>query len=207
MGERPLRFTFRERMVGPMARGLDNPRVGAERGRAEGTIMTLDLVVTIADLAACVAGPEHIAALSGRVSFAGLADAAAVRDGTLELYAADPETGMKQMRYRVGFAGADGIDYRLHATKFIRPRRATVREQVTAYARLFADSAGTVGSDAGAEHPGTVVAAGVVVFRLRDLASFLWSMRVDRGPRLAGLARFLAFSRRELTTSVPALAS
>jgi hypothetical protein len=207
--DRPLRFSFRERMVGPMARGLDNPRVGAERGRAENTWMTADLVATIDDLGACIAGPAHVAALGGRVAFEPVATDAEVQDGTLELYAADPETGMKQIRYRFAFAGSDGRRYRVEATKFIRPGRATIREQVTAYARLFAEPPAGEGSAAtpdSAQMRG-VVAAGILVFRVRDLPSFLWSMRVEGAPRLTGLRHFLAFSRRELTTPVPALAS
>jgi hypothetical protein len=210
VSDRPLRFSFRERMVGPMARGLDNPRVGAERGRAENTWMTADLVATIDDLGACIAGPAHLAALAGRVAFEPVVADAEVEDGTLELYAADPETGMKQIRYRFAFAGGDGRRYRVEATKFIRPGRATIREQVTAYARVFAEpSRAAEGSAASAHGAPTraVVAAGVLVFRLRDLPGFLWSMRVEGAPRLAGLRHFLAFSRRELTTPVPALAS
>ncbi len=181
-----------------MARGTENPLVGAERGRVEATHFVGDFVVTIDDLAACIATPDHPARLGGTVSFPGLADATPVSDGSLELYAADPETGTKQMRYRVGFTGSDGALYRLEAIKSIRPRRATIKEQVTAYSRLYAcTAAGTP----------TVVAAGVIVFRLRDLPGFLWSMRVEGGSRALGLRRFLAFSRRELLTPVAARAT
>jgi hypothetical protein len=182
-----------------MARGTENPLVGAERGRVEGTSFVGDFVVTIDDLAACIAAPDHPARLGGTVSFPGLADVTSVSEGSLELYAADPETGTKQMRYRVRFTGRDGADYRLEAIKFIRPRRATIKEQVTAYARLYA-------SDGTAASP-TVVAAGIIVFRLRDLPAFLWSMRVEGGSRTLGLRRFLAFSRRELLTPVTARAT
>jgi hypothetical protein len=227
VSDRPLRFSFRERMVGPLARGLDNPRVGAERGRADNTWMTADLVATIDDLGACIAGPTHVAALAGRVSFDPIAADAEVRDGTLELYAGDPATGMKQIRYRFAFVGGDGHRYSVQATKFIRPGRATIREQVTAYARVFAaapapaaagaaatptiaDVATTASPrDAAGDAAPTdeVVAAGILVFRVRDLPSFLWSMRVEGASRLAGLRHFLAFSRREISTPVPALAS
>lgn len=197
-----------------MARGAANPRVGAERGRAEGTRLVGDFIVTIDDLAACIAAPDHPARLGGAVSFGGLGEDLPISEGRLELYAADPETGTKQMRYRVSFAGRDGARYRLEATKFIRPRRATVKEQVTAYARLYAVSAAGVAGDSAAplplaaagEAPGgaQLIAAGVLVFRLRDLPAFLWSMRVEGGSRALGLRRFLAFSRRELFTPVAA---
>jgi len=176
-----------------MARGVDNPRVGAEHGRAAGTRLVGDFVVTIDDLAACVAAPSHPARLTGSVSFADLAADTPVTEGVLHLYVADVESGTKQIRYSLIFPGLDGGVYRLEATKFIRPGRATIKEQATAYARLFAVDRNAV------------VAAGILAFRLWDLPAFLWSMRVEGGTRRAGVRRFLAFVRRELSTPVPAL--
>jgi hypothetical protein len=183
---------FRERMAGPMARGLDNPHVGAEHGRGAGTRLVADFVATIDDLAACITAPDHPARLTGSVSFADLAADAPVTEGTLNLYAADVETRTKQLRYRLTFPGLDGAVYRLEATKLIRPGHATIKEQTTAYARLFAVDRSAV------------VAAGILVFKLRDLPAFLWSMRVEGGTWTAGVRRFLAFARRELATPVPA---
>jgi len=200
-GDGAVRFAFRERMVGPMARGITSPRIGAERGRADGTRLGVDLVVTIDDLERCMAAPDHPARLDGTISFAELAARTPISGGTMQLYVPDSETGMKQIRYRLAFSGVDGATYRLEATKFIRPGRATVREQVTAYARLLAADAVADG-----EEP-HVVAAGVLVFRIRDLPALLWSMRTEGVPRVAGLLRFLAFARRELVTRVPARAS
>ena len=190
-----LRFSFRERMSGPFARGLDNPTIGAERGRAAGTVFVGDFTVTIDDLAACVAAPDHPARLGGTVSFDDLASKAPITDGSLQLYAADRETGMKRMEYRADFRGRDGAAYRLVAKKFIRPGRATIREQVTAHGRL------TKLAEDG--HEATVVAAGVLVFRVRDLPAFLWSMRAEGASRILGLRQFLGFARRELQTPVP----
>jgi hypothetical protein len=190
-----LRFSFRERMSGPFALGLDNPTIGAERGRAAGTTFVGDFTVTIDDLAACVAAPNHPARLGGTVSFDDLASGAPITDGALHLYAADPETGMKRMDYRADFRGRDGAAYRLVARKFIRPGRATIREQVTAYGRITK-------LEPDGQEP-TVVAAGVLVFRVRDLPGFLWSMRAEGASRILGLRRFLGFARRELQTPVP----
>lgn len=190
--ERGVSFSFRERMRGPMARGVVSPRVGAERGRVEGTQLVCDFVVTIDDLAACCAAPDHPARLGGTVSFEAVAMRAAISEGSLQLYVPDPETGFKQIRYRAAFQGRDGRPYRLEATKFIRPGRATVREQVTAYTRVLG----------AAEDGEGVIAAGVLVFRLRDLLAFVGSMRADGLSRLAGIQRFLAFARRELATPV-----
>lgn len=190
--ERGVSFSFRERVRGPVARGVVSPRIGAERGRVEGTQLVCDFVVTIEDLAACFAAPDHPARLGGTVSFEPVAERAAISDGSLQLYVPDPETGMKHIRYRAAFQGRDGRSYRLEATKFIRPGRATVREQVTAYTRVL-DTA---------EDAGGVIAAGVLVFRLRDLLAFVVSMRVDGLSRLTGIQRFLAFARRELATPV-----
>jgi len=178
-----------------MARGVVSPRVGAERGTVERTWLAGKFAVVIDDLAACIAASDHPARLTGTVSFGPLTERATISDGSLHLYVPDSETGTKQIRYRATFPGGGGKRYRLEATKFIRPGRATVREQVTAYARILSADGTT------AEEP-TVVAAGVLVFRLRDLPAFLWSMRVAGASRLAGIRHFVTFARRELTTPI-----
>jgi hypothetical protein len=201
VGAHAIALSFRERLVGPVARGADTPRLGAARGRAEGTLLVADLTVTIEDLAACIVAPNHPARLAGRLSFAPLVRDAAFSDGTVELYVPDPETGMKRVCYRAGFVGDDGSPFRLEATTFIRPRRASVREQRTAFARIVTASSP---EKAGAE---TVAAAGVLVLPMRALPSLVWSTRARGATRVRGLRELLAFRRRELSTPVPALAT
>jgi hypothetical protein len=188
------------RLAGPVALGAVRPSVGAARGRAERTSLVADLLVTIDDLAACIAAPDHPARVGGRVSFAAIADRAVVTEGDVRLYEPDPETGMKRTRYRLAFRGADGALYRLEATQLVRPGRATARERRTAYARLLREAGDACAAPA-------VVAAGVLVLRLRDLAALLWALRVDGASWGAGLGRLVRFVRHELATPVPALAT
>jgi hypothetical protein len=189
MSAGPIGFHFRERMAGPFAAGTDDPASGAQRGRSSHTVFVADLNVSISDLAACVRDPQHAARLDGTATFPGLATAQPLHDGQLLLYVSDPETRSKLMRYRFGFHSDAGAPYFLDGTKILHTPGASPREQVTLYTRVHAG-----GPD------GPVWGAGVLVFRLRDLPAFLFSMRASGASRLQGLRTFLGFARRELAT-------
>jgi hypothetical protein len=181
-------------MAGPLSAGTDDPQTGASRGRAAGTSFVADLTVNIDDLAACIRDPEHCARLTGSASFPGLATAQPIHDGTLQMYVSDPITQTKLMRYRFGFNDDAGKPYFLEGTKFMRTPGPSPREQVTLYTRVREG-----------QPDGPVWGAGVLVFRLRDLPSFVLSMRAGGASRLSGLRQFLGFARRELgTPAVPA---
>jgi len=180
-------FQFRERLSGPIAAGVADPRAGGEQTAA--TSFVADLRVTIDDLAACVRDPQHTARLEGTATYPGLATAQPLQDGRLLLYVSDPQSRAKLMRYRFGFRGDDGAAYFLDGTKIMHTPKASAREQVTLYTRIHVGDA-----------DGPVWGAGVLVFRLRDLPAFFLSMRAIGASRLEGLRRFLGFARRELAT-------
>lgn len=190
---RPIGFHFRERMAGPLAAGIDDPRRGAEQGRAARTTFVADLEVTIDDLLGCIRTPPHAARLSGTATFPGLATAQPIRQGELWLYVPDPAQRAKLLRYRFTFCGDDGTEYFLDGTKVLHTPGASARQQVTLYTRVHAGSA-----------EGPIWGAGVLVFRLRDVPAFLWSMRATGTSRLHGLRTFMGFARRELASPVPA---
>jgi len=185
----PVQFHFRERMLGPLAPGTDDPRTGASRGRVAGTVFVADLRVCIDDLAACVRDPQHPARLEGTATFPGLATAQSLQGGQLLLYVPAPEGGAKLMRYRFSFRSDAGAEYFLDGTKVLHPPSASAREQVTLYSRVHEGGAG-----------GPIWGAGILVFRVRDLPAFVLSMRAVGATRLQGLRTFLGFARRELTT-------
>ena len=193
MSVRPVSFRFRERMQGPLASGTDDPQTGAARGRAAGTHFLADLSVEIDDLARCVDDPCHKARLTGQATFPALATARPIRDGSLQMYVADPVTHTKLMRYQFAFDSDAGQSYFLEGTKFIHTPGPSAREQVTLYTRIHAGDRG-----------GAVWGAGILVFRLRDLPSFLLSMRAEGASRVEGLRQFLGFARRELNSPVVA---
>lgn len=186
-------FRFHERMSGPFSAGITDPMEGASRGRQTGTRFVADLQVSIDDLAACIRDPQHAARLDGTASCPGLATAQPLRDGDLLLYVADPANEAKLMRYRFAFRGDDGAEYFFDGTKVLHTPGASRREQSTLYSCVHLG---------GAEGP--VWGAGVLVFRLRDLPAFLWSMRAVGASRVEGLRRFLGFARHELATPVAA---
>jgi len=186
---RQVGLQFRERMVGPVAAGTADPELGASRGRAAGTLLTLDLQVTIDDVGVCFDDPRHAARLQGTVEVPQLATAQPVRDGQLLLYVRDPATGTKHLRYCIGFRSDSGAEFFLSGAKILHTPWASPREQVTLYTRVHLG---------GPEGP--VWGAGILAFRLRDLPAFLLSMRVVGASRFQGLRMFLGFAGRELTT-------
>ena len=187
----PMGFEFRERMAGPVTAGVSDPRLGGQRGRSAGTTFVADLYVSIVDLAACVRDPQHVARLSGTATFPGLATAQPLHDGQLHLYVPDPDGGAKLMRYRFGFRSDAGAEYFFDGKKVLHTPGASPREQVTLYSQIH---------EGGPDGP--VWGAGVLVFRMRDLPTFLWSMRASGASRLRGLRTFLGFAARELATPV-----
>jgi len=189
----PIGFEFRERMAGPLSAGVDDPRLGAQRGRSAGTTFVADLRVSIPDLAAFVRDPQHATRLDGTATFPGLATAQPLHDGQLLLYVPDPAGSAKLMRYRFGFRSDAGAEYFLDGTKVLHTPRASTREQVTLYTRVHEGNA-----------DGPVWGAGILVFRVRDLGPFLLSMRATGASRLYGLRTFLGFARHELATPAAA---
>jgi hypothetical protein len=182
-------FQFRERMTGPVSAGTEDPQLGAARGRAAGTVLTLDLQVTVSDLGACFHDPQHVARLEGTVTLPELATAQPVRDGQLLLYVRDPASRTKLMRYRLGFRSDRGAEFFLDGAKVLHTPWASPREQVTLYTRVHEHDIG-----------GPIWGAGILAFHLRDLPAFLLSMRAVGASRLQGLRMFLGFAGRELTT-------
>lgn len=191
MATQPVGFHFRERMQGPFAAGIDDPPAGAAQGRVEQTRFVADLHVEIDDLAACVSDPMHGARLTGTATFPGLATQQPIRGGSLCMYVSDPVTRTKLMRYQFAFSGDAGGEYFLDGTKFMHTPGASAREQITLYTRVHTGSPN-----------GPVWGSGVLVFRLRDLPGFLFSMRTQGASRVEGLRRFLGFARHELASPV-----
>jgi hypothetical protein len=194
-GSAQIGFQFRERLSGPMAAGTDDPMVGAARGQAGGTVFVADLRVSIEDLAGCVRDPQHAAQLGGTATFPGLATAQPL-GGQLLLYVPDPGNSAKLMRYRFRFRSDTGADCFFDGTKVLHTPRASTREQVTLYSRVY------TGTGSAERSHGSPWGAGILVFRLRDVPTFLLSMRATGTSRLHGLRTFLGFARRELTTAV-----
>ncbi len=187
MPEQALSFEFRERMLGPVAKGITDPRAGAARGREAGTVLRLDLQVRVPDLEAFFRDPKHTAQLAGSVSCAGLARAARIETGTLEVYVPAARQQAKLMRYTAAFRADAGEPYLVRGTKVLHTPFPSLREQVTLYTLIHE---GVLG--------GPLWGAGILSFRLRDLPGFLLSMRAPGGNRLKALLRFLLFAQREL---------
>ncbi|MCX8073100.1 MAG: hypothetical protein N3C12_11705 [Candidatus Binatia bacterium] len=183
-----VKLTFRERMQGPFASGAPTPDVGASQGRARGTILLLDLTVTIDNLDEFLAAERHVAKLDGTVTCPDLATAQPISDGALEMYVADPAKGAKLLRYTFTFKGDDGAAYHFRGVKVLRTPFPSLRAQVTLFSEIRVGGA-----------DGPLWGAGILTFRLRDLPSFLASMRAEGCSRALALWRFGRFAQRELS--------
>ncbi|GBD25173.1 hypothetical protein HRbin30_00488 [bacterium HR30] len=182
-----IRFRFRERMQGPVAQGAPTPEVGAIQGRAKGTTFVAELEVVIEDFDRFLADARHPAKLLGTVTCPGLATAQPITRGELEMYVPDRQKGAKLLRYTFSFPGDDGGQYFFTGVKVLRTPFPSVRAQVTLLSEI------RVGAP-----DGPLWGAGILTFRLRDLPSFIASMRAEGCSRALALWRFARFAQREL---------
>ena len=156
-----VKLRFEETMCGYLVLGEADPRKAAARDPNDRTEIRIDAKIEICDLEKFLTPSGHEAELSGTVTRGPLAKQSVMSDGCFELFSADPNTGMRQMRYSFRFAGADGQPCFFQGEKHIKhdPGEMDVVEDMT---RLF-----TVvyeGDDADAPPIG----AGELRFKLRD---------------------------------------
>lgn len=100
---RASRMTFRETMSGPFAMGVTDPEEGARIGRDTGWRLTIDVTVTIDDMAAFVTEPRPPARLAGDLQLPGVRDRIPFEDGTFQLFPPQDGSGRTLMTYRIGF--------------------------------------------------------------------------------------------------------
>ncbi len=181
------RLRFRERMQGPVAAGAPTPEVGASQGRAQGTTLVADLEVLIDNFDAFLADARHRAKLSGTVTCPGLATGRAITSGELEMYVTDRQRGAKLLRYTFSFAGDDGEPYTFTGVKVLRTPFPSIRAQVTLLSEIHRGNS-----------EGPLWGAGILTFRLRDLPSFLASVRAEGASRALALWRLARFAQKEL---------
>ena len=62
-------IAFHETMAGPFALGEADPHVGAEKGKAAGTTLSITCAINIHDLDRFITDPDHYGDIIGQVSF------------------------------------------------------------------------------------------------------------------------------------------
>ena len=139
--------TFNERMDGFLApcdaapSGRDDFKAAYSRGEQEGGACHFEATMLMEDVAAYVRDPQHRAKMSGTFHWAPVGEAQ-MRDGEFQLYVRNPDTGIREMRYRFSFDGPQGEPLTFSGVKWMKPKARinTWAPSTTLYSRI--DGAG-----------------------------------------------------------------
>jgi cholesterol oxidase len=135
--------TFDERMGGFLASceaapsGRDDFKAAASRGRQEGSACHFEATMLMEDIASYVRDPQHRAKMTGTFHWDPVGQAQ-IRAGEFQLYVRNPETGVREMRYRFTFDGPDGEPLTFVGVKWMKPKARvnTWTPSSTLYSRI-----------------------------------------------------------------------
>lgn len=165
----PHGITFGEVMAGPFALGKTDPEAGRAQGETDGTRLIMTADVSIADLDAFIADPDHPGGLAGTVDFEPLGTGLRAREGIFNLFSPGGDPDLKLMVYELGFE-VDGRPYYLAGRKEVRDDAGfdLWSDTTTLYTTLHD----------GGDKTAPVAGAGVLALGMRDLAELLSTLRV-----------------------------
>jgi hypothetical protein len=135
--------TFNERMGGFLApcdtppTERDDYRAGERQGRQQDGSCHFEATMLMEDIANYVRDPEHRAKMTGTFHWAPIGEAL-MRDGEFQLYVKNPDTGVREMRYRFTFDGPDGEPLTFRGVKWMKPKARvnTWAPSTTLYSRV-----------------------------------------------------------------------
>ena len=185
-------ITFNERMDGFLAPGESEPadpsdyRASYERAKSSGDSCHFEATMLMEDIGAYVRDPRHQAAMSGKF-FWGAHEPIEMRNGEFQLYYKNPETGVREMRYRFDFEapGPDPETLSFSGVKWMKPKARinTWAPSTTLYSRIT-------------RADGSVVSAGILTIGFAETAKLFRSLRpVNATDRSEGRKAVLAFNR------------
>jgi hypothetical protein len=89
------------------------------------------------DIAAYLRDPRHMAEMSGTFHWAPIGEAP-MREGEFQLYVRNPDTGVREMRYRFTFDGPGGEPLTFVGVKWMKPKARinTWAPSTTLYSRI-----------------------------------------------------------------------
>ncbi len=186
-------ITFSETMAGPFALGETDPEAGREKGRLDGTALTMNAEVAIPDLDRFIVNPTHPGGLSGTVDFPPLGTGLAATRGVFNLFSPTDDPDLKHMVYELAVTH-EGRPYYVAGHKQVRDDRGfdLWSDTTTLHTTLHEGD----GKDA------PVIGAGILTLGVTDLAALLSTVRVTgadgAGERAATVAKFGAFFLGEL---------
>ena len=136
------------------------------------------------DIAAYVRDPEHSAKMSGTFHWAPVGETA-MRDGRFQLFVKNPETGVREMRYRFTFTGPEGEPLTFVGVKWMKPkgRINTWSPSTTLYSRIE-------------RADGSIAWCGILTIGLKETLKLFRSARpVGASDRAEGRRAVRAFNR------------
>jgi hypothetical protein len=118
--------TFNERMEGFLASCERSPqredfRAGYREGKQAGGSARFEATMLMEDIGAYVRDPEHRAKMTGSFHWGPVGEAE-MRDGQFQLFVKNPETGVREMRYRFSFDGPGGEPLTFSGVKWMKPK-------------------------------------------------------------------------------------
>jgi hypothetical protein len=187
--------TFNERMGGFLAPCGEAPaerddfRAGQRQGKESGGACHFEATMLMEDIAAYVRDPEHLAKMTGTFHWepVGVVE---MRGGEFQLYAKNPETGIREMRYRFQFDGPDGTPHSFSGVKWMKPKARinTWSPSTTLYSRI--DRA-----------DGTTAYCGILTIGVKETLKLFRSLRpvgtTDKSEGRRAVRAFNAFFMRE----------
>jgi hypothetical protein len=135
--------TFNERMDGFLAVCDEPPgsredyKAGRARGRQSDGRCHFEATMLMRDIGEYVRDPQHRAEMTGTFHWDPVG-VAQMRGGEFQLYVKNPETGIREMRYRFTFDGPDGEPLTFVGVKWMKPkgRVNTWSPSTTLFSRL-----------------------------------------------------------------------
>lgn len=169
MSTEPIGFTFDETMSGGFAMGEADPQTGKDRGQLDGSELAMHAKVSIEDLDAFIADPDHLGGLAGSVDFTPFGVGIAAPGGVFNLFSPTADPTLKLMVYELAFEH-EGKSYYLAGQKKVRDAAPLElwKATTTLYTQLHE----------GADKQAPVVGAGVLSLGVKQLMALVSTMRV-----------------------------
>jgi hypothetical protein len=97
-------------------------REAFSRGKQDSGACRFEATMIMEDVAAYVRDPRHLAHMTGTFHWDGHDEPMPMANGEFELHVKNPETGVREMRYRFDFAGPGGEPLTFSGVKWLKPK-------------------------------------------------------------------------------------
>jgi hypothetical protein len=193
MSAAPIGISFRETMQGGFDLGPTDPATGEKQGQQAGSRMAMHAAITIDDLNAFIADPNHLGGLSGTLDLTPFGDGIPSTRGVFNLFNPTNDPQLKLMVYELGFDHG-GKSFYLAGRKEVRqdPITDLWKATTTLYSQLHE----------GTDKSSPVVGAGILSLGVADLLDLVKTVQVtgaaSPAEKAEALARFGSFFLGEL---------